>query len=202
MSLEPVTNLSPSYEIIRTPRPEWPRRPSLLLDHGEPANFCPEGLMGGVGRNRASGIWPACRHYFYKHTHTVMNKHACLHHPTVQKTHTQRTRMPHPHSQCNQYSVSQAVWEEYWLLSRKGWSGQLINDPTESLGLRLKRHNNTERAEWAAQQTELSLLIFKAALDKIWYGKKKRCWCFIISYHKAEQRIKFHLHLLRACFVQ
>lgn len=134
MSLEPVTTLCLSYEIAhKSAEPPGPRGS---------ASFCPEGLMGGWG-GTVHPVFDLHAVITFTNTHTrVMNEQTCRAHTTwlckahCKKTHTQRTRMLHLHYWSNQYWVSQAVWEDYWLLSRKGWSGQLINDPT---GIQVKK---------------------------------------------------------------
>lgn len=56
-------------------------------------------------------------------------------------------------------------FEKNWLLSRKDWSGQLINDPTESLGFRWRQYHRKCRLGRPATRV-LSLLVFKAAPGK------------------------------------
>lgn len=104
--------------------------------------------------------------------------------------------MLHLHYWWNQYSVSHAVFLKYWLLSRNSWSLQLINDPSECLRFRLKRHNTTDTAGWAAQQTVNSASSsLKLHSAKFCIKKNKIQVVDVVLYFITR---KFYLHLLRA----
>lgn len=153
--------------------------------------FLSRGADGTVERNQCTQRWPACCHYLNKHTHRVINKQTHMPIPpgfvqgTMQKTHT------HNEHKCYIFTsdlINTEGPKMFGQLSTNSWSGQLIDDPTELFRFRLKRYSNTKTANKAAAQTvksanSLSELHLAIILSK------QICWCFVIPYHKAENKV-------------
>lgn len=137
---------------------DWCISQAKVRQNTEPAGCCPEGLKGGT-------VHPLYDLHAITNLnkHTVMNnKHACL-----WAGHS-KALTPQQQEECYIFitdvidTQSPQLFGEYWLLSRKGRSGRLIHDRTESLRFR-QSDNNTETAD---ANCERSALVFKAALGK------------------------------------
>lgn len=135
-----------------TPRPDWPGWASPPPQRA--CRLLSRGADGRVGRTvHLLFDLHAVITFTNTHTHTVMKEQTCV--PTLNA----RSTAKDSHTK-NKNATSSLLMEsilrgpcclgEYWLLSRNGQSGRLINDSSASLGF---RHNNTESADWAAQQT-------------------------------------------------
>lgn len=122
--------------MVTTQSSSWPQRVCRLLSRGA------GGGWGVLGKVHSLFDLHAVITFTNPHTQSWMNKHACPHHTTLCKVHCKR--LTYKEQECYIFIINlintecpRLFWE-YWLLSKKGWSGQLINDPTESLGFRWK----------------------------------------------------------------
>lgn len=139
------------YEITRRtavpPRSDWPWWHSRLREHRESERR--------VGKNNASLIWPACCHYEHD-AQNVMKEHTCLPTPPDPvESPIQKTKNKNATSSLLLWSIPSVprCFRRVLITQQKGLIGLIIQWPHRDTGIQVKRHNNTETADWADKQT-------------------------------------------------